>query len=55
MTQFALGRPLVAEDAAVVGKIHKQTLANGGTWSAVMTAIVSSDLVQKTKTVVDQP
>ncbi len=50
VTQFALGRPLVAEDAAMVDNIHKAAGANGGTWSALMTAIVTSDLVQTTKT-----
>jgi hypothetical protein len=50
VAQFALGRPLVAEDAAVVDNIHNAARANGGTWSALMTAIVTSDLVQTTKT-----
>lgn len=50
VTQFALGRPLVAEDAATVDAIHKTATANGGTWSALMTAIVTSDLVRKTRT-----
>ena len=50
VTQFALGRPLVAEDAATVDNIHQAAEANGGTWSALMTAIVTSDLVQTTKT-----
>jgi len=51
VTQFSLGRPLVAEDAAVVDRIHKAAIKNGGTWSAVMTAIVNSDLVRMTRTV----
>ncbi|MCP4787998.1 MAG: DUF1592 domain-containing protein [Fuerstiella sp.] len=50
VAQFAVGRPLVAEDAAIVDNIHKAASANGGTWSALITAIVASDLVQTTKT-----
>ncbi len=50
VTQFALGRPLVAEDAAIVDMIHKDAQENGGTWQALITAIVASDLVQKTRT-----
>ena len=48
--QFALGRPLVAEDAALVDKVHEQSRANGGTWTSLMVSLVSSDLVQKTRT-----
>lgn len=50
VTQFSLGRPLVAEDAAAVDKIHRAATKNGGTWPALMTAIVTSDLVLKTQT-----
>ena len=50
ITQFALGRPLVAEDAARVDKIHAEAQSNGGTWSAVISAIVNSDLVKMTRT-----
>ncbi len=50
VAQFAMGRPLVAEDAAIVDNIHKAASANGGTWPALMTAIVTSDFVQTTKT-----
>lgn len=53
ITQFALGRPLVAADAATVDKIHQQAQANGGTWTAVLTAIVNSDLVLQTRPAVD--
>ena len=49
-TQFSLGRPLVAEDAALVEKVHHETQARGGTWKALMTAIVTSDLVRQTRT-----
>lgn len=50
VTQFALGRPLVAEDAAAVDRIHELATENGGTWTALVTAIVTSDLVRKTQT-----
>ncbi len=50
MAQFAVGRPLSAEDAGVMADIHKTSQAAGGTWSEIMTAIVLSDLVQKTLT-----
>lgn len=50
ITQFALGRPLVAEDAATVDKIHTEATSSGGTWSAVITAIINSDLVMLTRT-----
>ncbi|QDV88931.1 DUF1592 domain-containing protein [Stieleria magnilauensis] len=50
MTQFALGRPLVAEDAATVDKIHKTAQQAGGTYSDLITAIVMSDLVQRART-----
>ncbi len=50
ITQFAVGRPLGAEDAAVVDRIHRTAQDAGGTWQAVMTAIVTSDLVLTTRT-----
>lgn len=50
ITQFALGRPLVAEDAAIVDEIHATARQNGSTWKAVMTAIVQSDLVKNKRT-----
>ena len=50
VTQFALGRPLGAADAAEVERIHKSAIAQGGTYPALITAIVMSDLVQKTRT-----
>lgn len=49
VTQFALGRPLAADDAATVSRIHQQAQNNGGTWHATITAIVESDLVTKSK------
>lgn len=49
VAQFALGRPLAADDAAAMNLIHQQSQENGGTWQATMTAIVQSDLVTKSK------
>lgn len=48
VTQFALGRPLGATDAAFVTSIHEQSRRNGRTWTALLKAIVTSDLVRKT-------
>lgn len=50
VTQFSLSRPLVAEDAAIVDQIHAVAESQGGTWTAVMTAIVNGDLVRRTRT-----
>ncbi|WP_197533656.1 DUF1592 domain-containing protein [Symmachiella dynata] len=50
LTQFALGRPLGAADAPIVGEIDQAAQQNGGTYSALITAIVMSDLVQTTRT-----
>jgi len=52
-TQWAIGRPLNKDDPrdmATVGKIHQAAQAKGGTYKALMTAIVMSDLVQQTRT-----
>ena len=54
VTQFALGRPLLAADAPVVAEIHKTSQKNGGTYSSLITAIVMSDLVQQSRTEADQ-
>lgn len=48
-TQFALGRPLTAADAEIVDQIHTQSQSNGGTWKALITAILQSKLVQNRK------
>jgi len=45
VTQFALGRPLVATDAPELAKIHAASQAAGGTYPALVRAIVLSDLV----------
>ena len=50
VTQFSLGRPLVAVDAPIVGKIHQTAIKNGGTYQATILEILMSDLVQKTRT-----
>jgi hypothetical protein len=50
VTQFALGRPLGAADAASVAEIHASSQNAGGTYAALITAIVMSDLVQTTRT-----
>lgn len=52
LTQFSLGRPLGATDAATVADIHKASQQSGGTYKDVVTAIVLSDLVQKSRTVI---
>lgn len=49
VAQFAAGRPLAAADAATLSEIHRQTAADGGTWTATMRAIVTSDLVTRTR------
>ena len=50
LTQFSLGRPLVAADARIVNDIHKASQEAGGTYASLITAIVLSDLVQMTLT-----
>jgi hypothetical protein len=50
ITQFALGRPLDAQDAPVIADIHHTAQQAGGTYANLMTAIVLSDLVQTTRT-----
>ena len=50
VTQFALGRPLVDADAPAVEKIHESAWKSGGTYASLITAVVTSDLVQTTRT-----
>lgn len=50
VTQFALGRPLIATDAPSLAKIHADAQAAGGTYAGLITAIVMSDLVRQTRT-----
>jgi hypothetical protein len=50
VTQFALGRPLTAQDARQVQSIHDKAQKGGGTWKSLVQAIVLSDLVRTIKT-----
>ena len=50
LTQFSIGRPLVAADARIVRQIHQQAAQAGGTYRSTVTAIINSDLIQKTRT-----
>ncbi|MCR9199588.1 MAG: DUF1592 domain-containing protein [Planctomycetaceae bacterium] len=49
VTQFAVGRPLAAADAAILDRIHRRATASGGTWTATLRAIVTSELVTGTR------
>jgi hypothetical protein len=49
VAQFALGRPLVATDAPYINKIHQAAQKDGGTYASVITALVMSDLVRRTR------
>ncbi|MBD3673860.1 MAG: DUF1592 domain-containing protein [Planctomycetaceae bacterium] len=51
VTQFCLGRPLVAADARQVQQIHEESQSHGGTWYTLIMAIVTSDLVKTSPTV----
>ena len=46
LTQWAVGRPLNARDAAEVQKIHDAAIKAGGRYTDTMKAIVQSDLVR---------
>ena len=50
MTQFALGRPLVAADAKTVREIHQKSMQAGGRYHDILTEIVASDLVTHIRT-----
>jgi len=50
VVQFAIGRPLVSADMPVVKKIHASSQQGGGTYSSLIKAIVTSDLIQLTRT-----
>ena len=54
LTQFALGRPPGAADAATIAGIHQAGQQSGGTYKDIITAIVLSDLVQTSRTVPSQ-
>jgi hypothetical protein len=50
VTQFAVGRPLVAADEPVIEEIHQAAEKGGGTYTSLITAIVMSDLVRMAPT-----
>lgn len=50
VAQFAVGRPLTAVDVPTLKQIHETADKNGGTYAAVISAVVTSDLVLKTRT-----
>jgi len=50
VTQWAIGRPLVASDSYSLHQIHTAANAGGGDYQSLMTAIVMSHLVQTTRT-----
>ena len=50
ITQWALGRPLRKEDKPIFERVHQAAWRNGGRYRDIMTAIVMSDLVRKTRT-----
>ncbi len=45
LVQFSLGRPLSAADVPAVRGVHRAAQENGGTYRAVLTALVTSELV----------
>ena len=53
--QFSLGRPLLAADAKAVREIHAVAQREGGTYKTLLRAMVTSDLVLKTRTEVASP
>ncbi len=50
VTQFALGRPLVAADAREIREIHRRAAEAGGTYAATIAEIIKSDVVRRTRT-----
>ena len=50
IAQFSLGRPLAAREAQTVENIHRESQKQGGTWQAVIGALIMSDLVRTTPT-----
>jgi hypothetical protein len=50
VAQWALGRPLTLADAPVLDSIYEEAKKEGTTYSAVLSAIVLSDLVLTTQT-----
>ena len=50
LAQFAIGRPLTAADVPSLNQIHEKAQAEGGTYQSLIVAIVTSDLIRKTRT-----
>ncbi len=50
VTQFAIGRPLAQSDVCSLSEIHQTAHDAGGTYADLMTAVIMSDLVRKTRT-----
>jgi len=55
LAQFALGRPLLAEDAASVEQAHAAAMEAGGTYQSTLAALLLSDLVRTTRTETPTP
>jgi hypothetical protein len=53
IAQFALGRPLAAPDRIEMAKVYEKMRKKNGTYRDVVTALVMSDLVRTTRTVVN--
>ena len=49
MVQFAMGRPLGADDVSHVDKIYKASQNSGSKYSDVITAIALSELMYQKK------
>lgn len=50
LTQFSLGRPLRENDEPHIKQINQAAKSNGSTYSAMIKAILMSDLIQRTHT-----
>ncbi len=50
VTQFVIGRPLVESDGCLLNDIHDRGWKAGGTYADLVTAVVTSELVLKTRT-----
>ena len=50
VAQWALGRPLTLQDAPALDRIHEEAKKEGGTYPAIMSTLVMSELVQTTRT-----
>lgn len=50
VAQFAVGRPLGAQDARHIAEVHRSAQQRGGTYAELLVALVTSDLVLMTPT-----